>query len=190
MNFFKKQKQSRRFFKAYCPGWTNVTYSKAQMYVYWCSSHFNTPFCVILQYPQSKKCFMWKRKTILSQAAWFSFRILCRLDIYFKRLIIYQSGITMNISNTWSFIVLSNLELNLISSVLQKSWKNDICPSEMCLSDIITSSRISLIIFFVEDFFSHNKIESYPSIHITLKNKKNYILLSNLDRIRASALFI
>ena len=50
-----------------------------------------------------------KEKTILSQAAWLFFLILCLMDICFKRLIIYQSGITMNISNTWSVMVLSNL---------------------------------------------------------------------------------
>ena len=43
---------------------------------------------------------MSKGKTTLSQAAQFFFRILCRMDIFFKGLIIYKSGITMNISNT------------------------------------------------------------------------------------------
>ena len=50
---------------------------------------------------------MSKGKTILCQAKQnkkkntqrFFFRILCRMDIYFKWLMIYQSGITMNITN-------------------------------------------------------------------------------------------
>ena len=63
--------------------------------------------------------------------------------------------------------MLSNLQFNLIFSMLKKYCKNKyIFPSDICLSDIITSSRISLIISSIEDFFSHKKIESYPSIHI------------------------
>ena len=50
---------------------------------------------------------MSKGKTILSQAkqnkkkkySAIFFRILCRMNIYFKWLMIYQSGITMNITN-------------------------------------------------------------------------------------------
>ena len=99
-----------------------------------------------------KRNFMSKGKTILSQAAYF-FRILCLMDIYFKRLVIYQSGITMNMSNTSSVTVLSDLQFKLIFSVLKKSCKNEyICPPDICLSDIITSSRISFNIFFIEDF--------------------------------------
>ena len=43
----------------------------------------------------------------------------------------------------------------LILSVLKKNCKNNYnCPSDMCLSDIITSSRISLIIFPIDLFVS------------------------------------
>ena len=96
----------------------------------WCSYHFKTPFCVILQYPHLKREILQsKEKAILSQAA---LRILCRMDIYFKRLVIYQSGITINISNTKSVKVLSNLQFKLIFSVLTKSCKNEyICPSDI-----------------------------------------------------------
>ena len=64
---------------------------------------------------------MLKEKTILSQAACFFFRILCQIDIYFKKLIIYQSGITINVSNMKSVTMLSNLQFNLIFSGLRKS---------------------------------------------------------------------
>ena len=96
----------------------------------WCSYHFKTPFRVILQYPQLKREILQsKEKAILSQAA---LRILCRMDIYFKRLVIYQSGIRINISNTKSAKVLSNLQFKLIFSVLTKSCKNEyICPSDI-----------------------------------------------------------
>ena len=53
----------------------------------------------------------------------------------------------------------------LILSVFKKNWKNNYnCPFDMCLSYIITSSRISLIV-------------------------KNCILLSSFDRIKKSILF-
>ena len=38
-----------------------------------CSYHFNTPFCVTRVSSVKKRNFMSKRKTILSQAAWFFF---------------------------------------------------------------------------------------------------------------------
>ena len=82
------------------------------------------------------------------------------MDAYFQRLIIYESGITMNISNRQSVTVLSNLQFKLIFSVLKKCKNGYISPS-----DIITSSRMSLIIFSIEDL-THKKIESYPTIHI------------------------
>ena len=45
-----------------------------------------------------KKEFYFKRKNnTKSSCMIFFLRILCRMDIYFKRLIIYQMGITMNI---------------------------------------------------------------------------------------------
>ena len=66
----------------------------------WCSYHFNTPFCVILQYPQSEREILCqKQKQYLVKLHDFFFLcILCRT--YFLSLISYQRGITMNISNT------------------------------------------------------------------------------------------
>ena len=85
--------------------------------------------------------------------------------------------------------MLSNLQVKVIFSVLKKTCKNEyICPSNICLSDIITSSSISLIIFFI-DFLSHKKIESYPCIPIIWWNTKKYIILSSFDKIRRSTLF-
>ena len=91
---------------------------------------------------------------------------------FFVRFVIYPSGIIMNISNTWSVTVLSNLQFNLTFSV-KKSCKNEsICPPNICLSDIITTSSISLIVLSIEDFLSHKKIEIYPSIHFIWWNQK------------------
>ena len=106
----------------------------------WC---FNTPFCVILQYPQSKKNLRQKEKQ-------YSFKLhdYCSYfmsDGYFNRLIICQNGITMNISNTPSVTVLSNFQFNLFFSMSKKGCKNKyICSSDLCLPHIITFSRISL----------------------------------------------
>ena len=106
----------------------------------WC---FNTPFCVILQYPQSKKNLCQKEKQ-------YSFKLhdYCSYfmsDGHFNRLIIYQNGITMNISNTSSVTVLSNFQFNLFFSMSKKGCKNKyICSSDLCLPHIITFSRISL----------------------------------------------
>ena len=125
---------------------------KYKLKVIWCSYHFNTPFCVNLQYPQSKREILCqKEKQYLIKLHGFFYRILCWMDIFFDmRLIIYQRGITMN---------------------------------------IITFSRISLIIFPIH-FLSLKKNESYASILIIWRNKKNkYILLSNFDRIKKSTLF-
>ena len=111
---------------------------------------FVFPFSVLSQ----KEKFYVKRKNNTQSSCMIFFRILCRMDIYFKRLIIYQSVAAMNINNRQYVTVLSNLQFKLIFSVLKKSYKNDyICPSDMCLFDIITSSSISLIIFSMEDFF-------------------------------------
>ena len=106
----------------------------------WC---FNTPFCVILQYPQSKKNLRQKEKQ-------YSFKLhdYCSYfmsDGHFNRLIICQNGITMNISNTPSVTVLSNFQFNLFFSMSKKGCKNKyICSSDLCLPHIITFSRISL----------------------------------------------
>ena len=132
-----------------------------------CSYYFNTPFCVIFQYPQSKRKILDQKEKQYSLGLHdFFFRILCRMDIFFKRFIINHCGITINISNTWSVAVLTNLQFNLFFSVLQKSCKNEyISPYDICLSNIIISSRIISIIFSIKDF-SHKKIDSYPSIDI------------------------
>ena len=62
------------------------------MYFYLMFKHFNAPFRVILQYPQSKGEILLQKKNF--------FCILSRMEIYLKRLIIYQSGIKINISST------------------------------------------------------------------------------------------
>ena len=64
-----------------------------------CSYHFNTPSCVILQYPQSKREILCQKEKQYSVKVHHFFRILCLMDIFFKRLIIYQSGIKVNIGN-------------------------------------------------------------------------------------------
>ena len=103
-----------------------------------------------------KRNFTSKGKTILSQAAWFFFRILCRMGIYFKKLVIYQNGITMNIRNMQYVIVVSNLQFRLIFSKLKKSCKNEYtCPS-----------RYVSLSFPKNIFLSHKKMESYPSIPV------------------------
>ena len=57
--------------------------------------HFVLLFSIL-----KKRSFVSKGKRILSQAAWFFFRFLCWMYTYLKSLMIYQSGITMNIRNT------------------------------------------------------------------------------------------
>ena len=47
-----------------------------------------------------KEKFYVKRKNNTQSRCIIFFRILCRMDIYFNRLTIYQKGITMNIRNT------------------------------------------------------------------------------------------
>ena len=65
----------------------------------WCSYHLNTPFCVILQYPQSKGEILSQKEKQYYVKLHDVFCILYRMDIFFKRLMIYQSGITMNMKN-------------------------------------------------------------------------------------------
>ena len=97
----KKKKKLKIFFKAYFIGWINWTYSLARMYFYLMFLPFEyTILCYSSVSSVKKVNFMSKRKTILIQVAWFFFHILCWVGIYFKRLINYQSGITINISNT------------------------------------------------------------------------------------------
>ena len=63
---------------------------------------------------------MSKGKKILSQAVCLLFRILCRMDIYFKSLMISQSGITMKHLTCYSS---SQSSLKLILSVFKKKKK-------------------------------------------------------------------
>ena len=49
---------------------------------------------------QKKKFSVQRKKQFSVKLHDFFPHILCRMDIYFKRLFIYQSGITMNMSNT------------------------------------------------------------------------------------------
>ena len=54
----------------------------------------------------------------------------------------------------------SLIQLNFFS--VEKKLQNEyICLSDICLSGIITSSRIKLIIFSIKDFFSRQKVERY-----------------------------
>ena len=64
----------------------------------WCYYHLNIPFCVILQYIQSKREILRQKEKQCSVKLHIFFRILCRMNIYFNRLVICQSGITMNIT--------------------------------------------------------------------------------------------
>ena len=114
----------------------------------WCSYHFNTPVCVFLQYPQLKREILCQKEKQYPVKLHDFFRILFGMDIFFKRLIIYQTGITMNMSNTLLVAVLSNLQFKLIFSMLKKSCKNEYnCPS--CrMSIVLVSLFLSLNIFY------------------------------------------
>ena len=76
--------------------------------------------------------------------------------------------------------------------MLKKSCKNEcICPAYICLSNVITSSRISLIIFFHKIIFCLIGRLKVTPVYMKLdKIRKSYILLSNFDRIRKSTLFL
>ena len=100
-----------------------------------------------------------KKKNLCQKEKQYSFKLhdYCSYfmsDGHFNRLIIYQNGITMNISNTSSVTVLSNFQFNLFFSMLKKGCKNKyICSSDLCLSHIITFSRTSLYYLFHGRFF-------------------------------------
>ena len=132
---------------------------------------------------------MSKGETMLSQVAWFLFFlwILCTMDIFFKRIIIYQSGITMNMSNTHSVTVLSNLQFKQIFSVFKKSCKNEYnCLFGMCLCDIITSSRINLIIFSIGFFCLIKRLKVTPVSYNLMKWEKItffWVVLIELKRV-------
>ena len=124
---------------------------------------------------QKEKFYVKNKSNTQSSCMIFFFVFYVEWTYISERLIIYESGITMNISNTQSVTMLSNLHFNLIFSVLEKSCKNEyICPSGIFISDIITSSRINHIIFSIEDFFVSSEDRKYPSIHIIWWKKKNY----------------
>ena len=57
-------------------------------------------FVLFFSFLSQKEKFYVKRKNNTQSRCIIFFRILCRMDIYFNRLTIYQSGITMNIRNT------------------------------------------------------------------------------------------
>ena len=103
-------------------------------------------------------------------------------DGHFNRLIIYQNGITMNISNTSSVTVLSNFQFNLFFSMSKKGCKNKyICSSDMCLSHIITFSRISLIIFSMEDFFVSLEDWKLPQYSYNLMKLENKYIVHSFE---------
>ena len=92
-----------------------------------------------------KRNFTSKGNTIFSQAAWFFFRILCRMDIYFKRLEYKQH-----------ILCCSSYSIFNLSWFFQ-CWKelakmNTFFHPALDLSHIIASSSISLIILSIEDF--------------------------------------
>ena len=61
--------------------------------------------------------------------------------------------------------------------MFKRTCKNNYnCPSDMCLSDITTSSSISLVIC-PRNLFVSQKDWNLPSIPVIWLNKKNYILL-------------
>ena len=101
----KKEKSQRFYFKNFpkhivSDGQMKLILKHKCTFI-WCSYHFNPPFCVILQYPQSKwEILHRKEKKYSFKLHDFFSRILCRMDIYSKRRVIYQSGSTMNISHT------------------------------------------------------------------------------------------
>ena len=83
--------------------------------------------------------------------------------------------------------MLSNLQCKQTFSVLKKSRKNEyICPSDICLSDIITSSSIRPIIFSIYFFISK---EDWKLPQYSCNCYYVIIILSNFDRIRKSTLF-
>ena len=100
--YFFKTKNSGRILKAFCVVWTSVIFSSTRMYFAWRSYtliHFFVLFFSITS--QQEKICVKKKQTILGQAAWFFFSyFISDGHKIFKRLNIYQSGITMNISNT------------------------------------------------------------------------------------------
>ena len=107
--------------------------------------HFVLFFSIL---SQKEKFYVKRKNNTKSNCMIFFLRILCRMNIYFKRLIIYQSGMTIKISSTSFVTVLSNLQFNLIFSVLKKSCKSKYnCHSDINLSDIITFSRLASLSF-------------------------------------------
>ena len=128
--FFLKKKIPRNFSKHIVSDGQMELILKQKCTFIWCSYHFNTLFCIILQYRQSKREILCRKEKQYSVKLHdFCFRILCRMDIHFKRFIINQCGITMNIKNTWSVTVLSNLRFKLIFPVFKKSWNTFLYPT-------------------------------------------------------------
>ena len=100
--YFFKTKNSGRILKAFCVLWTSVTFSSTRMYFAWRSHsliHFFVLFFSITI--QKEKICVKKNKqySVKLRDFFFSYFISDGHKI-FKRLNIYQSGITMNISNT------------------------------------------------------------------------------------------
>ena len=100
--YFFKTKNSGRILKAFCVVWTSVTFSSTRMYFAWRSYTLIHLFVLFFSITsQKEKICVKKKQTILGQAAWFFFSyFISDGHKIFKRLNIYKSGITMNISNT------------------------------------------------------------------------------------------
>ena len=119
---------------------------KHQCTFIWCFYHFDTPFCVILQCPPSKRETLRQKETQHSVKLHDFFFVFYVVWIYILRgsnkqhIICYSSYPIFNLS--WFF----------------QCWKevakmNTFFHPALDLSHIITSSSISLIILPIEDFF-------------------------------------
>ena len=115
----KKKKNSKEFLKHLVSDGQMELFVKHKCTFIWCSYHFNTPYCVNLHYPQSKREILFQKEKQYSAKLHDFFHILCRMDLYFKRLMIYQIYLS-NIRDTSSVTVLSNLQFKLILSMLKK----------------------------------------------------------------------
>ena len=104
-------------------------------------------------FSQKEKFYVKRRNNSYSPCMIFFFHILCRMNI-FLRVLLFIKAVSQGIWVTRNLLQYYPI-FNLIFSLLKKGCKNEYnCPSEMCLSDIITSSSISIIILCINFFVS------------------------------------
>ena len=99
-----------------------------------------TLFYIILQYPQSKREILrQKKKQYLDKLHnfWGFFCILHWMDIYFKRLIIYQRNITINISDIIHYFLAGPKLKRLKLPSLPPTNKNVVIAVENCAEAFI-----------------------------------------------------